>query len=83
MLSQVFKNHWQQANSVIGAGSKKTCSNDDVESVIQNFEQMVTLLVIEEGIEGMPGPIVHFLLEKEVGQIVILFLTKCVFEMGC
>ncbi|KAK7097514.1 FHF complex subunit HOOK-interacting protein 1B-like isoform X2 [Littorina saxatilis] len=63
---EVFKNHWQQALNVIGAGSKKTCSNDDVETVVHNFEQMMTLLVGEEGIDGMPGPILHFLLEKEV-----------------
>ena len=43
-----------------------SCSNDDVETVVHNFEQMMTLLVGEEGIDGMPGPIVYFLLEKEV-----------------
>ncbi|XP_076468429.1 FHF complex subunit HOOK-interacting protein 1B-like isoform X2 [Babylonia areolata] len=64
---EVFKNHWQQAVNVIGTGSKKvSCSNDDVETVVHNFEQMMTLLVGEEGIDGMPGPIVYFLLEKEV-----------------
>lgn len=51
---------------MIAAGSKKTPSSDDVETVVHNFEQMMTLLVGEEGIDGMPGPIVHFLLEKEV-----------------
>ncbi|KAL8598764.1 hypothetical protein ACOMHN_033327 [Nucella lapillus] len=64
---EVFKNHWQQAVNVIGIGSKKSsCSNDDVETVVHNFEQMMTLLVGEEGIDGMPGPIVNCLLEKEV-----------------
>ena len=54
---------------MIGAGSKKSPSNDDVETVVHNFEQMMTLLVGEEGIDGMPGPIVYFLLEKEVSTI--------------
>lgn len=63
---EVFKNHWQQASQVIGSGGKKPSTNDDVETVLHNFEQMMTLLVGEEGIDGMPGPIVHFLLEKEV-----------------
>ncbi|KAK7479180.1 hypothetical protein BaRGS_00029524 [Batillaria attramentaria] len=64
---EVFKNHWQQASNVINATSKKNgSSSDDVETVVHNFEQMVTLLVGEEGIDGMPGPIAHFLLEKDV-----------------
>ncbi|XP_067663029.1 FHF complex subunit HOOK-interacting protein 1B-like isoform X1 [Haliotis asinina] len=64
---EVFRNHWQQALNVIESkkdGSKGTV--DDIDTVIHNFEHMVTLLVGEEGIDGMPGPILHFLLEKEV-----------------
>ena len=68
MFVQVFKNHWQQAQGVINNSNHKPCSNDEVETVVHNFEQMMTLLVGEEGIDGMPGPIVHYLLEKEVSK---------------
>ncbi|PVD34795.1 hypothetical protein C0Q70_06072 [Pomacea canaliculata] len=65
---EVFKNHWQQACSVISGNRNNgsSPSNDDLEMVVHNFEQMITLLVGEESIDGMPGPIANFLLEKEV-----------------
>lgn len=76
---EVFQNHWTQAFGVI----KKTCpaeinktgsasytSSEDIEAVVQNFEQMVNLLAAEEGMhengQGMPGPILHYLLENNI-----------------
>ena len=67
---EVFRNHWEQAYQVISrdANNASTSTTDEIEAVRQNFEQMVTLLVEEEGEEGqgMPGPILHFLLEHEI-----------------
>lgn len=68
---QVFCNHWEQAYKVIS--SKMDPSNgkstpDEIDAVSSNFEQMVTLLAEEEGEggQGMPGPILHYLLEHEI-----------------
>jgi len=72
----VFQNHWTQALGVIKvkghikSDSQSLCTSDDVEAVIKNFEQMINLLAGEEGLDengqGMPGPILHFLLENDI-----------------
>ncbi|XP_041359783.1 FTS and Hook-interacting protein-like isoform X2 [Gigantopelta aegis] len=64
-LLEVFCNHWQQVCFVIEK-NKDADNMDDIETVIHNFEQMVTFLVREDGIDGMPGPILHYLLEKDI-----------------
>lgn len=46
--------------------------------VVHNFEQMITLLVGEESIDGMPGPIANFLLEKEVCFLRNISILVCV-----
>lgn len=67
---EVFCNHWEQAYKIISRdvenGTKST--EDEINAVSHNFEQMVTLLATEEGEEGqgMPGPILHHLLEHEI-----------------
>ena len=67
---EVFRNHWEQAYKIIqrdaSPGSHPT--SDELEAVSQNFEQMVTLLAEEEveNGQGMPGPILHFLLEHDI-----------------
>lgn len=68
---EVFRNHWDQAWDVIQRRHGLTivqCDLDEVEIVTHNFEQMVTLLGGEDGIAGagMPGPILHFILENDV-----------------
>ncbi|KAK3575941.1 hypothetical protein CHS0354_001144 [Potamilus streckersoni] len=66
---EVFQNHWSQAIHVIDSKHGMTnpqCSSDEVEAVIQNFEQMVTLLAAEEAYHGTPGPILHFFIENEI-----------------
>lgn len=82
---EVFQNHWTQAQSIIqsretsivGKGHVQ-CSVDDVEAVIKNFEQMINLLVTEDGLDengqGMPGPILHYLLEQNLFED---FCTWC------
>ena len=64
-LLEVFCNHWQQVCHVFDK-NKDADNMDDIETVIHNFEQMVTFLVREDGIDGMPGPILHYLLEKDI-----------------
>lgn len=67
---EVFQNHWEQAcviiNRNIDKGTKAT--EDEVNAVSHNFEQMITLLAAEKGEDGqgMPGPILHYLLEHEI-----------------
>lgn len=67
---EVFRNHWDQANKIIhrdvDKGEKST--EDEINAVSHNFEQMITLLADEDGEngQGMPGPILHFLLEHEI-----------------
>lgn len=70
---EVFLNHWRQASLVINIkeGQVKGQSlTDDIDTVTQNFEQMITLLAGEEGLnesgQGMPGPIMHYVLEHNV-----------------
>ncbi|CAC5380908.1 Protein FAM160A1,FTS and Hook-interacting protein,UPF0518 protein CPIJ015043,FTS and Hook-interacting protein homolog [Mytilus coruscus] len=70
---EVFKNHWSQAVGIINKGQiqdKGQQAIDEVDTVFQNFEQMLTLLENEEGLDdngqGMPGPILHYLLEHEI-----------------
>ena len=73
---EVFQNHWKQALLIISrdrnGNSQKglTCTTDELEAVLQNFEQMITLLGSEEGLDengqGMPGPILHYLLEEKI-----------------
>ncbi|XP_056012705.1 FHF complex subunit HOOK-interacting protein 1B-like isoform X4 [Ostrea edulis] len=71
---EVFQNHWKQALSIIkrgnGSTSNQTCTADEQEAVLQNVEQMINLLVGEVGLDengqGMPGPILHYLLEEDV-----------------
>lgn len=67
---EVFRNHWQQANSIIhrDVDNGEKCSEDEINIVSHNFAQMVTLLAEEEGEQGqgMPGPILHYLLEHEI-----------------
>lgn len=67
---EVFKNHWSQAHSIIDKGPiqyKGQQAIDDIDTVFQNLEQMMTLLAAEEGLDdsgqGMPGAILHYLLE--------------------
>ncbi|KAK6173238.1 hypothetical protein SNE40_016726 [Patella caerulea] len=73
---EVFRNHWQQASVIINRKNhgKDGVTSDEVETVIHNFGQMITLLVREEGVEGMPGPILHFFLEKDILE---LFCSWC------
>ncbi|XP_060080031.1 FHF complex subunit HOOK-interacting protein 1B-like [Ylistrum balloti] len=82
---EVFQNHWTQAQSIIMARESSTlsknqesCSYDDVEAVVKNFEQMINLLASEDGLDengqGMPGPILHFLLEQNIFE---KFCTWC------
>ncbi|ESP03652.1 hypothetical protein LOTGIDRAFT_137063 [Lottia gigantea] len=72
----VFRSHWQQASAIINNKSrnKDDFSSDEVEIVIHNIGQMVTLLVSEDGEEGMPGPILNFFLEKDILE---LFCSWC------
>ncbi|XP_076117616.1 FHF complex subunit HOOK-interacting protein 1B-like isoform X2 [Mytilus galloprovincialis] len=70
---EVFKNHWSQAVGIINKGQiqdKGQQAIDEVDTVFQNFEQMLTLLENEEGLDdngqGMPGPILHYLLENQI-----------------
>ncbi|XP_062576327.1 FHF complex subunit HOOK-interacting protein 1B-like isoform X2 [Saccostrea cucullata] len=71
---EVFQNHWKQALSIIKRGNGSTnsqvCSTDEQEAVLQNVEQMINLLVGEVGLDengqGMPGPILHYLLEEDI-----------------
>lgn len=67
---EVFLNHWEQANKIIqrDVDNREKSSEDEINAVSHNFEQMVTLLAEEDGEEGegMPGPILHFLLENEI-----------------
>ncbi|XP_069130836.1 FHF complex subunit HOOK-interacting protein 1B-like isoform X2 [Argopecten irradians] len=82
---EVFLNHWTQAQSIITAResnntSKKQepCTYDDIEAVVKNFEQMINLLASEDGLDengqGMPGPILHYLLEQNIFE---KFCTWC------
>lgn len=67
---EVFRNHWDQAYSIISRdveiGTKST--DDEINTVSHHFEQMVTLLAEEVGEDGqgMPGQILHYLLEHEI-----------------
>ncbi|XP_045203836.2 FHF complex subunit HOOK interacting protein 1B-like isoform X4 [Mercenaria mercenaria] len=67
---EVFRNHWDQAYNIISRdvenGTKST--DDEINTVSHNFEQMITLLAGEAGEDGqgMPGPILHYLLEHEI-----------------
>lgn len=71
---EVFQNHWKQALSIIkkgnGSTSSQGCNPDEQEAVMQNVEQMINLLVGEVGLDengqGMPGPILHYLLEEDI-----------------
>lgn len=71
---EVFQNHWKQALSIIkkgnGSTSSQGCNSDEQEAVMQNVEQMINLLVGEVGLDesgqGMPGPILHYLLEEDI-----------------
>lgn len=71
---EVFQNHWKQALSIIKKGNGSTsshgCNPDEQEAVMQNVEQMINLLVGEVGLDengqGMPGPILHYLLEEDI-----------------
>ncbi|XP_061164150.1 FHF complex subunit HOOK-interacting protein 1B-like isoform X2 [Saccostrea echinata] len=71
---EVFQNHWKQALSIIkrgnGSSNSQVCSTDEQEAVLQNVEQMINLLVGEVGLDengqGMPGPILHYLLEEDI-----------------
>jgi len=67
---EVFQNHWQQAHRIIqqDVDRGEQASGDERNAVSHNFEQMVTLLAEEEGEDGqgMPGPILHFMLEHEI-----------------
>ncbi|XP_021344716.1 FTS and Hook-interacting protein-like isoform X2 [Mizuhopecten yessoensis] len=82
---EVFKNHWTQAQIIITAKESNNigknhepCTYDDVEAVVKNFEQMINLLASEDGLDengqGMPGPILHYLLEQNVFES---FCTWC------
>jgi hypothetical protein len=67
---EVFRNHWEQAlviiNKNLDRGTRAT--EDEINAVSHNFEQMITLLAAEEGEagQGMPGPMLHYLLEHEI-----------------
>nr|XP_022324300.1 FTS and Hook-interacting protein-like isoform X2 [Crassostrea virginica] len=71
---EVFQNHWKQALSIIkrgnGSSGSQGCTQDEQEAVMQNVEQMINLLVGEVGLDengqGMPGPILHYLLEEDI-----------------
>ena len=68
---EVFRNHWEQALKIISSKMEPSdgkSTPDEVDAVSSNFEQMVTLLAEEEGEggQGMPGPILHYLLEHEI-----------------
>ncbi|XP_033743484.1 FTS and Hook-interacting protein-like isoform X2 [Pecten maximus] len=82
---EVFQNHWTQAQSIITAResnsigkNQEPCTYDDVEAVVKNFEQMINLLASEDGLDengqGMPGPILHYLLEQNIFE---KFCTWC------
>ena len=68
---EVFRNHWEQAYGIISSRLDPDTGKstpDEIDAVSSNFEQMVTLLAEEEGEggQGMPGPILHYLLEHEI-----------------
>ncbi|WAQ99642.1 F16A1-like protein [Mya arenaria] len=67
---EVFQNHWHQAYKIIerDVENAEKSTDDEINAVSHNFEQMVTLLAEEDGEDGqgMPGPILHFLLEQEI-----------------
>ncbi|XP_052282606.1 FHF complex subunit HOOK interacting protein 1B-like isoform X3 [Dreissena polymorpha] len=67
---EVFQNHWDQAYRIIKRDVEQNTksTDDEMKTVSHNFEQMVTLLADEDGEEGqgMPGPILHYLLEHEI-----------------
>lgn len=67
---EVFQNHWDQAYRIIKRDVEQNTksTDDEIKTVSHNFEQMVTLLADEDGEEGqgMPGPILHYLLEHEI-----------------
>ncbi|XP_005107718.1 FTS and Hook-interacting protein isoform X2 [Aplysia californica] len=68
---EVFQNHWKQACAVINGQDRKATVNgkatvDGVEAVLSNLEQMVTLLVSEDDDGGLPGPILHYVMEVEL-----------------
>lgn len=64
---EVFQNHWKQAWLVIGGQDgtlKERYTADDVETVIHNIEQMMTLLASEESYDSSPGPILQFVIKE-------------------
>ncbi|GFO18323.1 fts and hook-interacting protein homolog [Plakobranchus ocellatus] len=69
---EVFQNHWKQVCVVFNGSDKRltlpggSATLDGVEAVLSNLEQMVTLLAGEDDDGGLPGPILQYLLEKDL-----------------
>ncbi len=82
---EVFKSHWLQAvtimNKANGASlsTKRSGLQDEVDTVCQHFDQMMSLMVEEEG-EGHSGhgqgPILQYLLAEDIMEKILTWSSR-------
>ncbi|KAI1899072.1 hypothetical protein AGOR_G00057710 [Albula goreensis] len=63
----VFQNHWRQVSVVLDGQHSRGCGlSDDLTAVLSHTDQMMCLLVGEQGVGGAPGPILQCVLAENV-----------------
>ena len=80
---EVFKSHWAQMmavmnglNNNVSAGGVTRSPQESVNTVVRYLDQMVLLLVEEEGDNGAQGPILQFMLEEDILNKLIKWSAK-------
>lgn len=80
---EVFKSHWLQAVTIMNktnmasAGVKRNTLTEEVNAVSQHLDQMMMLLVEEEGSDGNgQGPVLQYLLSEDILEKILTWSSR-------
>lgn len=79
---EVFKSHWLQAVTIMNktnmapGSSKRNSQQEDVDAVSQHCDQMMLLLLEEQGDKSGQGPILQFLLSEDILEKILTWSTR-------
>ena len=80
---EVFKSHWLQAVTIMNktnmssAGVKRISLTEEVNAISQHLDQMMMLLVEEEGSDGNgQGPVLQYLLSEDILEKILTWSNR-------